>query len=106
MKRGVLRNVDLLDESIALEPQGAGSPERVPAARLKAVFFMLPPGSRPPLVSGNKLRVTFNDGRQIVGFAKDYSDGKPGFFVIPADNRTNTARIFIYRGSVQSVVEG
>ena len=26
-----------------------------------------------------------------------------GFFVVPADNRTNTERIFVYRHSVRSV---
>ncbi len=106
VKRGTLRDTDLLDHMVQLEQQTGFAPERIQVSRLKAVFFMLPAGSRPPGASGQKLRVTFNDGRQIAGFCSDYTPNAPGFFVIPADNRTNTARIFIYRSSVQSVIEG
>jgi cell division septation protein DedD len=106
VKRGTLRDADLLDEAIILETRPGIPPEQLPLPRLKAVFFMLPPGTHPPAVSGRKLRVTFSDGRQVSGFSNDYSDAEAGFFLVPADNRTNTDRIFIYRGSVQSVVEG
>ena len=106
VKRGTIRDIDLLDQAVHLEQQTGFAPERIPVSRLKAVFFMLPAGSRPPTASGQKLRVTFNDGRQVAGFCSDYSSNAPGFFVVPADNRTNTARIFIYRSSVQSVIEG
>ena len=37
-------------------------------------------------------------GRQILEVAPG-----PGFFVVPADNRTNTSRIFIFRHSVQAI---
>jgi hypothetical protein len=106
VKRGAIRDVDLLDEVIALEQQTGFAPERIPTQRVKAVFFMLATGSRPPQPDGHKVRVTFTDGRQVAGFSHDYKGTGQGFFVIPADTRTNTSRIFIYRASVQAVAEG
>ncbi|MBX5484436.1 MAG: hypothetical protein IRZ16_21655 [Myxococcaceae bacterium] len=106
VKRGLIRDVDLFDPHIPLEQQTGYAPERIAINRVKAIFFMLPQGARPPPVSGKKIRVTFSDGRQVAGFSDDYANNDPGFFVIPADNRTNTDRIFIYRGSVQAIVEG
>lgn len=106
VKRGVIRDVDLLDESIALEQQTGFTPERIPGKRVKAIFFMLPPGARQPQAQGQKVRVTFSDGRQMAGFSQDFRNGGQGFFFIPADNRTNTARIFVYRSNVQAVAEG
>ena len=106
VKRGAIRDVDLLDEVIPLEQQTGFAPERIPTQRVKAVFFMLATGSRPPQPDGQKVRVTFTDGRQVAGFSHDYKGTGQGFFVIPADTRTNTSRIFIYRSSVQAVAEG
>jgi hypothetical protein len=106
VKRGTIRDVDLLESVIPLELQNGFAPDSIPASRIKAVFFMLPAGSRPLPNEGRKLRVTFKDGRQVAGFSTDYSGREQGFFLTPADNRTNTGRIFIYRGSVQSVLEG
>jgi hypothetical protein len=106
VKRGAIRDVDLLDESIPLEQQTGFAPERIPIKRVKAIFFMLPTGSRPPQLDGQKIRITFIDGRQVAGFSHDYKSTGEGFFVIPADTRTNTSRIFIYRSSVQAIAEG
>jgi hypothetical protein len=106
VKRGTIRDMDLLDDVISLEQQTGFAPERIPGKRVKAIFFMLPTGARQPQAEGQKVRVTFNDGRQVAGFSRDYKGSGQGFFMIPADNRTNTARIFIYRSSVQAVAEG
>jgi hypothetical protein len=106
VKRGIIRDVDLLDEAIALEQQTGFTPERIPGKRVKAIFFMLPAGARQPQAEGQKIRVTFSDGRQVAGFSRDFKEGGQGFFLIPADNRTNTARIFVYRSNVQAVAEG
>ncbi|WP_439332617.1 DUF6982 domain-containing protein, partial [Pyxidicoccus fallax] len=106
VKRGTIRDADLLDEVISLEQQSGFAPEQIPGKRVKAIFFMLTAGARQPQAEGQKIRVTFNDGRQVAGFSRDFKGTTPGFFVIPADQRTNTARIFIYRSSVQAVAEG
>jgi hypothetical protein len=101
VKRGVVRDVDLLDSVIPLELQSGT--ERIPAGRVKAIFFMTTSGARQPAPSGQKIRVTFGDGRQIAGYSTDFRGSEAGFFLVPADNRTNTARIYVFRSSVQSV---
>ncbi|MBI3184527.1 MAG: hypothetical protein HYZ28_20520, partial [Myxococcales bacterium] len=106
VKRGTVRDIDLQEEVIPLENQAGGAPERIATSRVKAVFFMLQPGSRQPPTAGKKIRVTFIDGRQVAGFSSDFGNDEPGFFMVPADNRTNTARIYIFRSSVQTVAEG
>jgi hypothetical protein len=86
--------------------QSGGAPERLPSERLKAIFFMQVPGGPVPTNVGTKIRVTFRDGRQIAGFSEDHNGNQPGFFIVPADQRTNTARIYIFRAAVQSIAEG
>ncbi|MEW6432342.1 MAG: hypothetical protein AB1730_12615, partial [Myxococcota bacterium] len=103
VKRGVIRDTNLCGQGVVLEAPGGGS-ETLPRERIKALFFMLSPGSRPPPAEGTKVRVTFRDGRQVVGFSRDHQSPQAGFFLVPADNRTNTERIFIYRHGLQSVV--
>lgn len=102
VKRGVLRDADLSAELIALE-LSPGSVEKLSRTRVKALFFMLAPGEKPKQGQGDKLRVTFKDGRQVSGFSTDYKGSSVGFFVVPADSRTNTARIFIFRSAVDVV---
>jgi hypothetical protein len=102
VKRGALKDPDLGADALSLEAQG-GVVESIALGRVKAIFFMLAPGARSPAGEGQKIRVTFKDGRQVAGFSRDHGKGGPGFFVVPADNRTNTERIFIYRHGVQSV---
>jgi hypothetical protein len=103
VKRGVIADVSLDAPSLSLAPQPDAAPEQLPSTKIKAIFFMLAAGEKPPAAGGKKVRVTFNDGRQIAGFSPDYSDAGPGFFMIPADTRTNTGRIWVYRGAVKAV---
>ena len=102
VKRGVLRDANLGDDTVGLEAQ-PGALENIPRPRIKAIFFMLPSGQKPVPPTGDKLRVTFKDGRQLAGFSSDHKGTGLGFFVVPADNRTNTERIFIYRSSVEKI---
>ncbi|MGI5864875.1 MAG: DUF6982 domain-containing protein, partial [Myxococcales bacterium] len=107
VKRGILRNANLDAESLDLEIMAGQPPLRMPTARLKAVFFQLVPGARPPPPQGQKLRVTFIDGRQVAGFAPAYDPNDSGFFLLPADTRTNPAeRIYIYRAAIKSIARG
>ncbi len=100
--RGSLANADLADPELPLmQPNGAVA--RVPAEHVKAIFFMLPSGERPPPAAGTRVRVTFGDGRQISGLSPDYSPESPGFFVLPLDTRTNTARVWVYRASARQI---
>jgi hypothetical protein len=100
--RGSLANADLADPELPLiQPNGAVA--RVPAEQVKAIFFMLPAGERPPAAAGTRVRVTFGDGRQISGLSPDYSPDSHGFFVLPLDGRTNTARVWVYRAAVRQI---
>ena len=100
-----------------LTPYDAPAGERalaVQMADLKAVFFVkdlagnsehkenleFQPGK--PVV-GRKIKVTFKDGETLVGSAPTYSPEMPGFFVFPADTRSNTLKVFALAGSVKSV---
>jgi hypothetical protein len=103
VKRGVLHDADLAAAALGLAAQAGGAQEVVPADRVKAIFFMLAPGEPAPAPSGKKVRVTFRDGRQVAGYGPDYRDDGIGFFMIPADTRTNTGRIWVYRGAVKQV---
>ena len=102
VKRGAIKDARLGEPQLQLQLANGGN-ETLPRERVKALFFMLAPGARAPSTEGNKVRVTFRDGRQVAGFSKDHASQTAGFFVVPADNRTNTERIFIFRHAVQSI---
>jgi hypothetical protein len=102
VRRGTVQNLDLLDPVIRLAQPGR-PPEAIPAERVKAIFFMQEPGTPPLPSAGRRIRVGFSDGRQIVGFSEDVDAGEQGFFLVPADTRTHTARIYVFRAGVQSI---
>jgi hypothetical protein len=102
VKRGAIKDAKLGDAQLHLQLANGGA-ETLPKERVKALFFMLAPGARAPSTEGNKVRVTFTDGRQVAGFSKDHKAPTAGFFVVPADNRTNTERIFIFHHAVQTI---
>ena len=103
--RGTVHNLDLQDDALAVQQQDGRSVE-LPTRRLKAVFFVLSPGEKPLPGRGERVQVTFRDGRQVVGYSDDHASGEPGFFVVPSDARTNTARVYVFRGGVQSITTG
>jgi hypothetical protein len=103
VKRGVLEDAQLAADSLALVVQPGGAPEPITTDRVKAIFFMLAPGEQAPAPEGRKVRVTFRDGRQVAGLSPDYREGAIGFFMIPADSRTNTGRIWVYQAAVKQV---
>ncbi len=106
VKRGKLRDAKLDNETIFLELLPVQLIEQCPTQKLKAIFFLLPSGEKFSPVSGPKIRVTFSDERQITGCAPDYLSKNNGFFLYPADPRTNVAYIFIYRSAVKNITQG
>lgn len=103
--RGTVHNLDLQEDALAVQ-QPDGRSVELPTRRLKAVFFVLSPGEKPLPSRGERVQVTFRDGRQVVGYSDDHANGEPGFFVVPSDARTNTARVYVFRGGVQSITTG
>ncbi|HYG67243.1 MAG TPA: chemotaxis protein CheA, partial [Anaeromyxobacteraceae bacterium] len=106
VKRGLLEDADLGEPAITLAAPAGAPSETIPTEQVKTIFFMLAPGERPPLAEGQRVRVTFRDGRQVAGFSPDYREGAAGFFMIPADTRTNTGRIWVYASAVKTVSVG
>ena len=102
VRRGMVKDLDLLDPVIRLSQPGR-PPEAIAAERVKAIFFMQEPGATALPSAGRRVRVGFSDGRQIVGFSEDVDAGEQGFFLIPADTRTHTARIYVFRAGIQSI---
>lgn len=101
--RGTLTDVDLDAAALPLVSSPGAAPEPIAPSRVKAIFFMLLPGGRPPTPEGHKVRVTFRDGKQMAGFSADDDPGASGFFIVPAESRTGTGRIWVYRRAVQRV---
>jgi hypothetical protein len=82
----------------------------VPLARLKAVFFVRDFDGNPAYVDrqefetappGRKIEVTFLDGEVMIGSTLSYRPEGTGFFLSPADPRSNNARVFVVCGSVR-----
>ena len=82
--------------------QGGGT--RVNLKDVKALFFVKDfVGNRnaqdtPDLDSpahGRKIEVTFSDGEKLVGKTEGYNPQKLGFFMFPADPKSNNIRIFV-----------
>jgi hypothetical protein len=96
-----------------LWPSVGASPSEqmiVPLSRLKAVFFVRDFDGKPGYVdrqefetlpTGRKIELTFLDGEVIVGSTLSYRPEGTGFFLCPADPRSNNARIFVVCGSVR-----
>lgn len=81
---------------------------------LKAVFFVRDfvgnyqyderkeyvEGDKP---SGRKIEVTFKDGEVLVGTTLGYDPNRPGFFLFPADPKSNNIRVFAVTTAVKRV---
>jgi hypothetical protein len=96
----------------------AGSATRgtveIQLAELKAVFFVrdftgnnayqetkeFAAGQQIP---GRKIRVEFTDGEVLVGTTMGYQPNRPGFFLVPADPKSNNERCYIVSGAVKKV---
>ena len=53
--------------------------------------------------AGRRLIVEFNDGEIIVGYSRDYSPDVQGFFLIPADIKSNNERIYVVTSATKSI---
>jgi len=54
-------------------------------------------------LQGRKVAVTFNDGETLLGSTLSHRGEGSGFFVHPADPRSNNLRVFVAPGAVQQV---
>jgi small nuclear ribonucleoprotein (snRNP)-like protein len=95
-----------------LPPEPGATPVRVLLAHLKALFFVKDHlGDKAynekkafeKLVPGRKLQVTFRDGEVLVGSSTAYDAARPGFFLMPADPKSNNDRIYVVARAVRAV---
>jgi len=52
---------------------------------------------------GQRLRVVFNDGEVMHGTTLGYGPGVRGFFLLPADERSNNERCFVMAAATREV---
>ena len=79
---------------------------------LKAVFFVKDLAGNPAYQEiadaarpshGRKVEVRFSDGETITGATEAYSPQKRGFFLFPADAKSNNLRIFVINKNIRNV---
>ncbi len=86
--------------------EGDLRPVEVRTSELKAIFFVKDLQGDPEHeqtrdfdparpVAGRKIQVTFADGELLVGATQGYQPGRPGFFLVPADDDANTERCYV-----------
>jgi hypothetical protein len=89
-------------------------PVSVQAGELKAVFFVkdfqgdaqyndrkeFDPGHR---AMGRKIQVRFKDGEVLLGTTQGYDRTRPGFFLVPADPRSNIERCYVVTAATRDV---
>ncbi|MEW6363574.1 MAG: hypothetical protein AB1714_02925 [Acidobacteriota bacterium] len=92
----------------------SAKPLEVLMSDLKAVFFVKDfvgnrdyqavkefDATKPPV--GRKIRVVFKDGEVMIGTTQGYQPGRPGFFLVPADAKSNNERCFIVTAATKEI---
>jgi len=84
----------------------------VPVGHLKAIFFVRDFTGESRYVerktfdhhtAGRRVAITFLDDEQLVGATLNYRPDGDGFFVIPADPKSNNLRVFVVARAVRHV---
>ena len=100
---------------ISTNGSGAGEkPLEVKVPDLKALYFVRSLSGDPEHqktnefptqapAPGRKVQVTFKDGEVLVGTTQGYQPERPGFFLLPADPRSNNERCYIVASATQKV---
>ncbi len=81
---------------------------------LKAIFFVKDFGGNPTYderrqfgdgdkTQGRKMEILFKDGEKLVGSTLGYEPNRPGFFIHPADDKSNNIRVFVVQAAVNNV---
>ena len=55
------------------------------------------------LPAGKKIRARFKDGEVVAGYTHVFNIDQPGFFLVPADPKSNNERIFIVFSSLSQL---
>ena len=113
--KGTTLNFSPTRPTFLLHAEGASvnsEPVTVRTSDLKAIFFVRDLAGnaeyndvkefvgRP---AGRKVVVTFKDGERLVGASLTYDAAREGFFLFPADPRSNNERIYVVMSAVVTV---
>lgn len=117
MVKGLTSNFWPTKQVFHISPEGAGPQAPTKEVRideLKAVFVVHDLAGRPDYqerkgfdansrISGQKLQVRFKDGEQMFGSSMTYDPTAPGFYLFPADPKSNNDRVFVVNAAVAQV---
>jgi len=113
--KGYVCDFSTLKESFDLLPQEDphhGQGIKVEMKDLKAVFFVWEFTGNPEYQEsqradgpghGRNIEVTFTDGEKIVGRTEGYKPQEFGFFMFPADPKSNNIRVFVVTKNTRQV---
>ncbi|MFZ0964542.1 MAG: hypothetical protein WAO35_27065 [Terriglobia bacterium] len=113
--KGYVYDFSVLDDSFDLLPQEdplQGEGIKVEMKDLKAVFFVWDFSGNPEhsgflrpnaSMDGRIIEVTFTDGERIVGRTEGHIPQKLGFFMFPAEPRSNNIRIFVVTKNTRQI---
>lgn len=88
----------------------SGSVVIVNTEKLKAAFFVKTFNGNKDYIykyndfipwGGNKIKIEFIDGEEMIGYTPNHPSGHHGFFVTPADLQGNNKRIFVIASSTK-----
>ena len=104
---------DYFHLSVANTPEGT-KPVEIHTKDLKGLFFVKDYAgdplhdeqnefdpTHPP--AGRRIRVVFKDGEVLVGTTTGYQPGRPGFFLVPADESSNIERCYVVADSTEKI---
>ncbi len=106
-------NKSVFHVSVAGAPPGT-EPVEIETQELKALFFVRDLAGDPQYVerkefdptrppAGRRIRVLFKDGEELIGTTTGYQPGRPGFFLVPADDGSNNERCFVVTAATEEV---
>lgn len=92
--------------------QGSGGVKEIDLFELKAIYFVKSFEGNPDYDErhdeervgfGKKIKVQFKDSETIVGYTQGFSPNRPGFFLFPADAKSNNERVFIVNAATEEI---
>jgi hypothetical protein len=100
-----------------LQPQQKSSgqdTQQILVRDLKAIFFVRDFGGNPTYderrqfgdadkPQGRKMEIIFKDGEKLVGSTLGYEPNRRGFFIHPADDKSNNIRVYVVQAFVDKV---
>jgi hypothetical protein len=90
----------------------SGDIQTVEVEQLKAIFFVRDfTGNKDHVEAyeddisgaGRKISVKFFDGEMIIGYTTGYSPDRQGFYITPAEKKSNNERIFVVKSASEKI---